>query len=484
MESTTPKLLLKLILLLSFSGFLLFQLFPLAFLLHIPPSSSPASIINSNPSSLFPREAYPTKSGYLPVNSTTSSSIFYTFYEAQSLLLPDLSQTPLIIWLQGGPGCSSLFGNFMEIGPWYVNLHNHHNHRQLPSFVLEPNPGAWNRVFGLLFLDNPIGSGFSIASKAEEIPRDQLAIAKHLYIAIAKFIELDPILFKSRPIYIAGESYAGKFVPAIGYYMLKKNDELMMPDHDHDQSQILINLGGVAIGNGLIDPVTQVATHADNAYFSGLINERQRIELEWHQQEAIRLAKMRHWREATNARHQVVDMLHYMTGLPTLYDYSKKAPYHKTQWVTDYLHNQRVKKVFGVKESAVFRNCSHVVKVALYEDNMKSVKYMVDLLVKRSKVLLYQGQFDLWDGVYSTEAWVKTLQWEEIGNFLSADRKVWKVNGDELSGYVQKWGSLSHVVVSRAGHLVPADQPLNSQAMIEGWILETGLFSNVQSWFP
>ncbi|PQQ20851.1 serine carboxypeptidase-like 50 [Prunus yedoensis var. nudiflora] len=311
----------------------------------------------------------------------------------------------------------------------------------------KPNPGAWNRVFGLLFLDNPIGSGFSIASEAEEIPRDQLAIAKHLYIAITKFIELDPILFKSRPVYIAGESYAGKFVPAIGYYILKKNDELMMPDHDHDQSQILINLGGVAIGNGLIDPVTQVATHADNAYFSGLINERQRIELEWHQQEAIRLAKMRHWREATK-------------------------------------QDIRVKKVLGVKESAVFRNCSHVVKVALYEDNMKSVKYMVELLVKRSKVLLYQGQFDLWDGVYSTEAWVKTLQWEEIGNFLSAYRKVWKVNGDELSGYVQKWGSLSHVVISRAGHLVPADQPLNSQAMIEGWILETGLFSNVQSWIP
>ncbi|KAH0990977.1 hypothetical protein GBA52_002460 [Prunus armeniaca] len=55
---------------------------------------------------------------------------------------------------------------------------------------------------------------------------------------------------------VLGESYAGKFVPAIGYYILKKNDELMMPDHDHDQSQILINLGGVAIGNGLIDPVT------------------------------------------------------------------------------------------------------------------------------------------------------------------------------------------------------------------------------------
>ncbi|CAB4265172.1 unnamed protein product [Prunus armeniaca] len=346
MESTTPKLLLKLILLLFVSGFLLFQLFPLAFLLHIPPLSSPTFIISSNPSSLFPKEAYTTKSGYLPVNSTTSSSIFYTFYEAQSLLLPDLSQTPLIIWLQGGLGCSSLFGKFMEIGPWYVNLHNHHNHRQLPFFVLEPNPGAWNR-------------------------EADLASPKKLKKSQDTNLQLPNTSTLPSP----SESYAGKFVPAIGYYILKKNDELMMPDHDHDQSQILINLGG-------------------------LINERQRIELEWHQQEAIRLAKIRHWREATNARHQVVDMLHYMTRLPTLYNYSKKAPYHKTQWVIDYLHNQRV---------------------ALYEDNMKSVKYMVELLVKRSKVLLYQGRFDLWDGVYSTEAWVKTLQWEEIGNFLSAD---------------------------------------------------------------
>ncbi|CAB4295768.1 unnamed protein product [Prunus armeniaca] len=179
---------------------------------------------------------------------------------------------------------------------------------------------------------------------------------------------------------VLGESYAGKFVPAIGYYILKKNDELMMPDHDHDQSQILINLG--------------------------LINERQRIELEWHQQEAIRLAKMRHWREATNARHQVVDMLHYMTRLPTL------------------------------------------------------------LNVQHEECEIHVG-----------------IVGEEEHGFV-VPGAVWKVNGDELFGYVQKWGSLSHVVVSRAGHLVPADQPLNSQAMIEGWILETGLFSNVQSWFP
>ena len=56
-----------------------------------------------------------------------------------------------------------------------------------------------------------------------------------------------------------------------------------------------------------------------------------------------------------------------------------------------------------------------------------------------------------------------------------ADRKIWRVNG-ELAGYVQKWESLTNVVVLGAGHLLPADQALNSQAMIEDWVLENGLF--------
>lgn len=76
----------------------------------------------------------------------------------------------------------------------------------------------------------------------------------------------------------------------------------------------------------------------------------------------------------------------------------------------------------------------------------------------------------------STEAWVKTMKWEGIGRFLMAERKIWKVNG-ELAGYVQKWGSLSHALVLGAGHLVPADQPLNSQAMIEDWVLDRGVFA-------
>jgi vitellogenic carboxypeptidase-like protein len=120
-----------------------------------------------------------------------------------------------------------------------------------------------------------------------------------------------------------------------------------------------------------------------------------------------------------------------------------------------------------------------MVREALHEDLMKSVKYMVEFLVKNTKVLLYQGHLDLRVGVVSTEAWIKTMKWEGIGKFLMAERKIWKVNG-ELAGYVQKWGSLSHALVLGAGHLVPTDQAINSQAMVEDWVLERGVFTHEQ----
>ncbi|KAG7981277.1 hypothetical protein I3843_05G224500 [Carya illinoinensis] len=369
---------------LNFLLLLAFSLFLLAFLNHLTASSPPTS------TSLFPNEALPTKTSYLSVNPADySSAMFYAFYEAQNPTSP-VSQTPLIIWLQGGPSCSSMFGNFFELGPWRVTSRKGRSE----TFVLEPNPGSWNRIFGLLFLDNPIGSGFR-------------------------------------------ESYAGKYVPAIGYYILKVNANLPVSQR--------VNLGGVAIGNGLTDPMTQVATHTANAYHSGLINERQTRELEKAQREAVKLTKMGKWKEATDARTQVLLMLQRMTGLVTLHDFSKKVPY-EIEMVFAFLKKEEVKKALGVKESMANDVCSDDVVAALHDDFMKSVKFMDEFLLKESRVLLYQGQFDMRDSVVSIEAWVKTMVWEGLSQFLIAERKVWRVNNG-LAGYVQKWGNLSYVMV-------------------------------------
>ncbi|WOK95676.1 hypothetical protein Cni_G04383 [Canna indica] len=227
-------------------------------------------------SSSFPEEARPTKSGYLPVDASANSSspaaaLFFAFYEAQQPLTP-LPQTPLLIWLQGGPGCSSMVGNLLELGPFVISPNS--------STLLRPNPNSWNRRFGVLFIDNPIGTGFSFAPSPTIIPHNQSGVADHLIFALRHFLSSDPS-FASRPLFFTGESYAGKYVPALGYYVLKQNAEL--------PSDRRINLHGVAIGNGLTHPITQVTTHADGAYFSGLIDEQQKADLEVLQAAVINL---------------------------------------------------------------------------------------------------------------------------------------------------------------------------------------------------
>lgn len=350
-----------------------------------------------------------------------------------------------------------MLGNLREVGPWILNQ----------ELTLDANPGSWNKIFGLVFLDNPIGTGFSIAASNQEIPRNQYDVAKHLFIAIQKFIALDKS-FKNRPIYLTGESYAGKYIPALGYYIIKMNSQL--------PKESRVNLGGVAIGNGLTDPEIQVSTHAINSFYLGLINEKQTAHLEKLQMETIGFIRRGKWSEATDARNRVLDTLTNMTGLATLYDFRRLIPYQNGV-VDKFLNNVKVKKALGAKEDKFFERCSNVVSGVLHDDVMKSVKYMVEFLVKNTKVLLYQGQCDLRDGVPSTVAWMRTMRWDGIPRFLEAERKVWKVDG-KLAGYVQKWKSLSHVVVLNAGHLMPGDQPVNSQVMIQDWLLERGLFSS------
>lgn len=404
---------------------------------------------------VFPKEALPTKSGYLPI-PPANASLFFAFYEATHPLTPPAS-TPLLLWLQGGPGCSGLMGNFFELGPYFVNP---------DAATLAPNPFAWNRRFGLLFIDSPLGTGFSAAPSPAAIPTNQSVIAAHILAALQSFFALEPS-FRARPFFLTGESYAGKYIPAAGSHILDVSPTL--------PKALRVNLRGVAIGNGLTHPVAQVATHADSAYFTGLINARQKRELEALQAEAVKLTNAGRWREAADARGRVLSRLQNMTGLATLYDAAKQRPY-QTGPVGAFLNRAEAKAALGARGDVGWEECSHAVGAAMHEDVMKSVRPEVESLLRRTRVLLYQGIRDLRDGVVSTEAWLSEVDWDGLCAFVDADRAVWRDADGELAGYVQRSGSLSHAVVYGAGHLVPADNGRAAQEMIENWVLQAGLF--------
>jgi hypothetical protein len=98
-------------------------------------------------------------SGY--INST--GSLVTTNVTAQAAYAPSFHAFSLLVWrVQGGPGCASTFGAFYELGPALV--HGPCLPGKLPE--TRANPYSWNAQFGLLLVDQPIGTGYSIAGSA------------------------------------------------------------------------------------------------------------------------------------------------------------------------------------------------------------------------------------------------------------------------------------------------------------------------------
>lgn len=225
-----------------------------------------SSSLNGKPggafTSIFPEAALPTQSGYVLVNVTSQSRMFYAFYEA---LAPDgpVQDVPIILWLQGGPGCSSMTGNFYEFGPWQIGS----------DMRLHKNNNTWNTRYALLFVDSPVGTGFSIAEKDEDIPMNEEHVVAHLFSVLTEFFQLNPS-FQSRPLFVGGESYGGKYVPALGYYIMlnTQGPTLLTEKQPHEcsnQGRVSFRLYGVFIGNGLTHPVIQVRVlcHQKNQHF-------------------------------------------------------------------------------------------------------------------------------------------------------------------------------------------------------------------------
>ncbi|KQJ97619.1 hypothetical protein BRADI_3g32259v3 [Brachypodium distachyon] len=141
--------------------------------------------------------AFKQYSGYVTTDEHLGKTLFDWLFEAADK--PD--EKPLVLWLNGGPGCSTVgFGQAQELGPFRVK-------KDVPE--LEFNQYAWNKAANLLFLDSPAGVGFSYTNTSfEQDPPGDNSTAHGSYTFLVKWFQRFP-QHKMKEFYIAGESYAG-----------------------------------------------------------------------------------------------------------------------------------------------------------------------------------------------------------------------------------------------------------------------------------
>jgi len=93
-------------------------------------------------------------SGYLNITHT-KKSLHYVAVTSQNNATTD----PVIIWINGGSGCSSLIGYAMEHGPYVVN-------EGQQNFT--ENPYSWNKNATVIYLEAPAGVGYSVCGDQAE----------------------------------------------------------------------------------------------------------------------------------------------------------------------------------------------------------------------------------------------------------------------------------------------------------------------------
>lgn len=167
-------------------------------------------------------------SGYINVDMNSNRNLFYWLVESSS---GTPSTDPLVLWTNGGPGCSSLSGGlFSEFGPFFPDIDG--------SLALTPNIYTWTQMANVIFIEQPAGVGFSWSANTSDYTTGDAQAAMDVYVFLQNFLKLYP-KYINRPIFLTGESYGGHYVPMFARVIVEQN-LLKMPH---------INLAGFAVGN-------------------------------------------------------------------------------------------------------------------------------------------------------------------------------------------------------------------------------------------
>ncbi|XP_010541311.1 PREDICTED: serine carboxypeptidase-like 48 [Tarenaya hassleriana] len=392
--------------------------------------------------------------GYYRLPHSKAARMFYFFFESRS------SKTdPVVIWLTGGPGCSSELALFYENGPFTISN----------NLSLSWNDFGWDKASNLIYVDQPIGTGFSYSSDKRDLRHDEDGVSNDLYDFLQAFFKEHP-QFAKNDFYITGESYAGHYIPALASRVHRGNK---------NKEGTHINLKGFAIGNGLTNPEVQYSAYPDYALDMKLITESEHETIKKQYpacQHAIKECSMDGGEDACGSAYYVCNdifqKIMQIAGSVNYYDVRKQCEgslCYDFSNMEAFLNQKSVRSALGVGDIE-FVSCSSAVYDAMQMDWMRNLEAGIPTLLEDGiKALVYAGEYDLICNWLGNSKWVHAMEWSGQRDFVSASTIPFLVDGTQ-AGLMKNHGPLTFLKVHDAGHMVPMDQPKASLQMLQNWM--------------
>ncbi|XP_010024821.2 serine carboxypeptidase-like 33 [Eucalyptus grandis] len=421
-------------------------------------------------------------SGYITVNEAHGRALFYWFFEAQS----QPSQRPLLLWFNGGPGCSSVgYGAAVELGPLRVDTN---------GTGLLYNKHAWNQEANLLFVESPVGVGFSYTDTSSDLSMlDDAFVAEDAYSFLVNWLQKFP-QFKTHDCFLAGESYAGHYVPQLAELIYDRNKDTA--------KYTPINLKGFIVGNpetndyydykAVLEYAWSHAVISDQLYhkckracnftvsdWSDECNEGMNTVFTTYQQEIdiyniyAPTCLLNSSSASSSLSHRSESHFEPLTKVNGYSSRTMRIPggYDPcfTQYAEMYLNRQDVQSSLHVRtvnsNTISWKACNQSLGNT-YSYSVFSVLPIYTKLIKGGlKIWVYSGDTDGRVPVIGSRYCV-----EALGLSIKSPWRSWYHDHQVAGRMVEYEGGLALVTVRGAGHLVPLDKPSEALALLHSFL--------------
>lgn len=385
----------------------------------------------------------------------------------------DPLQDPTVMWLTGGPGCSSMTGLLFENGPCKVDASGE---------TTSLNPFSWTTRANVMWVDQPPGTGFSKGS----YDHDEDGVAEDMYQFLQVFFQALPQYSKS--FWVTGESYAGHYVPAVTSRIVSGNRDLAPGD-------VEIPLKGLAVGNGLTDPVEQYKWYPDMMCKGGghappVITSPTACQALYSAVPTCEAAL-----ESCNAKGPVVNatacvMAYQLCNIAFQVPYASTGmnPYdqrvkcqvrplcYNVSMDVKFLNDKDVQRQLGV--DMPFQSCNMDVHRLFMVDFVRNFHELIPPMLDAGiEVLIYAGDQDFICNWLGNEKWTLGLDWAHKKEFNAAGTRPFVVSGKDVGakdgqevGELRTYGNFHFLRVYQAGHMVPLDQPEAALGMLNAFM--------------